>query len=616
MKTLRPHAPALLAAALVTLVSWPVTGNLQPRLDLDGAWEIALRQALHDGLHFGPDLVFTYGPLGFLREPMLVYASTARLAFVYGLLVHFTLCATLIWGLRRALGSLLVASLVAVPLAAAMWQEPTLVIGFAAAVALAAGLARSRPAALIALGLGVLSGIELLSKLSTGVTLAGLGVVAVLAAPSPRPRPAAAFAAGLLGALAVGWLATGQSLGAIGDYLDGSFQIVSGYSAAMYFEDPAAAWELSAAFLLIAIGYAVAWRAGDLLTTRSRLGLLALWTVLAFTTFKAGFVRHDPVHSNILFASLLGGFVAFGWVPHRRASAWLVGALASTMLLASLGVTPASYVAPVARASDLVDQARLLADGRKTREAIDAARAARLPLDRIDPKLVAAARAGTVHVDPVEAGLVWVQHLRWRPLPVFQSYSAYTSRLDERNAAAVRSPSGPDRILREDGVYLDRGNPIRRPEIDEPATMRAMLCHFREQETIAPWMLIERTANRCGAPRPLATSTARLGVPAPIPPAPDADSVVFVRIDGIDVSGLERLRTLVYRALPRAIEFDGGRSRRLLPGTAGDGLVLRVPKRADFPAPFALDQATNTLTITRALDRGEVRLRFFAMPIR
>jgi len=45
--------------------------------------------------------------------------------------------------------------------------------------------------------------------------------------------------------------------------------------------------------------------------------------VLAFTTFKAGFVRHDPVHSNILFASLLGGFVAFGWAPHRRASAWL-----------------------------------------------------------------------------------------------------------------------------------------------------------------------------------------------------------------------------------------------------------------------------------------------------
>ena len=109
MRTLRPHAPALLAAALVTLVSWPFTGDMTPLPNLDGAWQIALRQAVHDGLQFGPDLLFTYGPLGFLREPMLVYAWTARLGFVAGLIVHFALCATLIWGLRRALGSLLVA---------------------------------------------------------------------------------------------------------------------------------------------------------------------------------------------------------------------------------------------------------------------------------------------------------------------------------------------------------------------------------------------------------------------------------------------------------------------------------------------------------------------------
>ena len=83
MRTLRPHAPALLAAALVTLASWPVTGDMRPRLDLDGAWEIALRQALHDGLNFGPDVLFTYGPLGFLREPLLVYPWSARLAFVW-----------------------------------------------------------------------------------------------------------------------------------------------------------------------------------------------------------------------------------------------------------------------------------------------------------------------------------------------------------------------------------------------------------------------------------------------------------------------------------------------------------------------------------------------------
>jgi hypothetical protein len=89
-----------------------------------------------------------------------------------------------------------------------------------------------------------------------------------------------------------------------------------------------------------------------------------------------------------------------------------------------------------------------------------------------------------------------------------------------------------------------------------------------------------------------------------------------VRIDGIEVSGLEKLRSALYRGLQRQITFDGGRSYRLVPGTAADGIVLRVPKRADYPGPFALDQATNTVTVNKSGRRGDVRLRFFSMPIR
>src|SRR6476659_6830859 len=73
--------PALLAVALVALVSWPVSGTMHPPLDQDGAWQIGLRQALHDGTDYGPDLLFTYGPLGFLAQPLLVYPWSARLAF-------------------------------------------------------------------------------------------------------------------------------------------------------------------------------------------------------------------------------------------------------------------------------------------------------------------------------------------------------------------------------------------------------------------------------------------------------------------------------------------------------------------------------------------------------
>jgi hypothetical protein len=611
MRTLRPHAPALLAAALVTLVSWPFPGDMTPLPNLDGAWQIALRRAVHDGLQFGPDVLFTYGPLGFWREPLLVYPWTARIGFAGALIVHFVLCATLIWGLRRALGSLLVAALVTVLVAAAIDHEPTVVIAFAGSVALAAGIARQRRADALALGLGVLCGLELLTKLNSGITLALLGAVALAAAPSPRRRLLAVFAGGAVLALAVGWFGTGQSVGAIGDYVKGGLGIVSGYSEAMYFEDPLAAWEFWAVFAVTGIGLAVAWRAGELLPGRARVGLLALWALLAFTSFKAGYVRHDPAHASIFFASALGGLVAFGWARGRRTTVWLIGALVLLANFAALRENPAHRVAPFTRASRLVNEAKLLVQGGATDRAIASARAARVPVAQLDPKLIAAVH-GTVHVEPADAGIPWVEKMRWRPLPVFQSFSAYTSDLDERNAAMVRNPRGPQQILRENNNTID----ARNPAWESPAAQREMLCHFRAPTISGRWVLLDRVAPRCGAPRPLATVHAQLGRPAAVPPAPDGASVVFVRIDGIAVSGLERLRTALYRALPRTITLDGGRTFRLVPGTAVDGLVLRVPKRADFPAPFSLDQGTNTLTVARGVAHGDIRLRFYSMPIR
>src|ERR1035437_4646776 len=37
-----------------------------PGLDLDSSWQIATNLALRDGLAFGKEFIFTYGPLGFL----------------------------------------------------------------------------------------------------------------------------------------------------------------------------------------------------------------------------------------------------------------------------------------------------------------------------------------------------------------------------------------------------------------------------------------------------------------------------------------------------------------------------------------------------------------------
>ena len=145
-----PEVPRALAAlaALVALVSWPLGSDLDPRLDADGAWEIGLRQALHDGLDYGPDVLFTYGPLGFLHVPLLVYPWSARLAFAWWALMHLVLVATLLWALTLGLRSRVLAVILTIPLAVALGGAPDLAVNAVltsiAAVALIAGLARGR----------------------------------------------------------------------------------------------------------------------------------------------------------------------------------------------------------------------------------------------------------------------------------------------------------------------------------------------------------------------------------------------------------------------------------------------------------------------------------------
>ena len=49
----------LMALVMITL-------PLAPANELDASWRMALGKFFHDGLQFGRDVVFTYGPLGFL----------------------------------------------------------------------------------------------------------------------------------------------------------------------------------------------------------------------------------------------------------------------------------------------------------------------------------------------------------------------------------------------------------------------------------------------------------------------------------------------------------------------------------------------------------------------
>jgi hypothetical protein len=236
---------------------------------------------------------------------------------------------------------------------------------------------------------------------------------------------------------------------------------------------------------------------------------------------------------------------------------------------------------------------------------------------QLDPASLRLLRGHTVDVEPWDISAAWFYGLRWKPLPVFQDYSAYTAALDRLNARALAAAGGPQRILRENTAVIGfQPSPPaidgRNPPWDPPAQSVAMLCHYAPLRTTVRWQVLGKVRDRCGAPRLVQSITAGDGQVVTLPAAAPGGAVL-IRIHGAGVSGAERLRTLLYRARDRHAVVNGAVAFRLVPGTAADGLLTSIDAGRDFPRPFALGTQVKTLAITGT--GRAVRIDVFRMPI-
>jgi hypothetical protein len=232
----------------------------------------------------------------------------------------------------------------------------------------------------------------------------------------------------------------------------------------------------------------------------------------------------------------------------------------------------------------------------------------------LDARAVAELRHRPVTVMPWEFAAAIAYDLRWQPLATIQPSSAYTTQLDDHFEDGVMSAQGPRRILRSNRLTLDSRNTVW----DAPIGMQAILCHYRQLSAVPRWQVLSRAGNRCGRWATVATVMARWGQTVSVPP-PRPGYAMFVDIRGVEPAGLERWRTLAYKAPPRFAIVNGALTYRLVPGTAADGLVLWVPRAADYTPPFQFSQAARTLSVRRGdggqSGSGRLSYEFETVPI-
>jgi hypothetical protein len=571
----------LLTATYVAVISLPVP-LASYGTGLDPSWILGLNWAHSLGLVAGRDVVFTYGPLGYLLYPERVSgAPMLALLFRLGL---YLLSVGALYRLVSILPSKVAAFWTAVILGMAVVldalpAESQLVFGLER-LALIALVDRSKWRYAELSVLGFLSGLGLLVKVNQGLEgvalfLAVLTTVVFQEWPLTRRARRLVFAVVCVLPLSILMMflaSTGSLLGLV-PYARNTWQIVSGYSEGMGLPGPL--WQAALACATIAVTFLAALLvAVDL---RSLWPGMAPTLVVTLFVFKHSMVRQDPGHApafHMGFAVALLFLLICAKAARDRRLIVILQLFSVAMAYAVSAQTYPGFDSHV-RARLVLRQAYAsLADlwrWPSTWERIGASNDRQRGQLRLPDQFHRFIGNGTVDAVPWDVDIVQANGWEWRPRPVFQSYSAYTPALDRLNAGHLYGDRTSDFVLLN-FASIDG----RHPFLEAPLSWRALLDRYDLKLASADWFLLQhRKGPRFRQLASLGHSTARWDEEVRLPPAEG----LLVMAPRIDLSLSGQAMSLLFRPAPVYMEAalrSGGRVRwRSVPRNLGGGFLIR-----------------------------------------
>ncbi|MDM0067883.1 hypothetical protein [Variovorax sp. J31P207] len=557
---------AVLCAAIARFI--PLDPAM-PGPTLDDGWAIAMNQAVSQGLQFGRDLVFTFGPYASVYT-RLYHPQTDTLMLGGSLLLALAFGFSVMVLARRSQWFWIAVTGLAV---AATGDKDALLYGVALASCLAfleliengddTGGSHFLIAVFVLAPFGLLPAIKgTMFILSVGM----LGTCVFAALWLRRWGLALTCAIVPAAVLFVAWLLAGQSASSLPAYVLGIADVSSGYSEAMSLDGPSSdiLVYLGAAALFVGVSAFTRGAAGTVRVLR-----VAAVSLFLFVAFKGGFVRHDA-HVLMSASALTLGASLLAMISRARAATLLLVAC----LLASLGMSE-RYGGSIAHlALTWRDTYASLWKGLRTRTSHpeDLGRRYAEALKAINHQLALPALEGTTDVYSYGQSYLLASDNHWNPRPVLQSYSAYTPRLLELNRRHLTTADRPQNIF-------FRLEPLdgRFPATDDGASWPALLANYTPVAATAGYLQLEARAQAV-IPAPLEPlgplRRVRLGEDVPVP---NSDRPVFITVRPVP-SLLGRLQALLFKpnSLHMRVTLASGavHSYRLVSGTAATPFLL------------------------------------------
>jgi len=455
---------------------------------LDPSWSFASNYFPGSDYKYGPDVIFTHGPLGFVCWPESVgWKLPAALAL--RVLVWAFLITELAIAYRRLRAAPLLSFLSVLSLIVA---HPVLNYLFDYLLASAALLlvVRERPEEQRfwrgTLPLSMLISLAFLAKASVYMMLMPAFLLYFATAywqEWSRPSRAALLRfVWVVIAPFIAYLVYNPSVGGLWAYVTASASIVSGFSRAMSTSGLPSGYLRLASFVTLLVSFAVCaiWRKW------LKSEVVACVMISLFVAIKHSVIRADHEVFIYGFGMVLFAILVVSCRPVRAAAVAGGATWVLLCILALSGMNSRWMTLSLQRwnpASHL-EQIDKLFHWTKSIASMAAQTDANLRADALPDSLLVRIHGGPVVIFPWELAYGPANHLNLVPLYTLQAYQAYTNRLDRATADHLMKTPRDTRLLIE-WKSIDGRHPL----LDVPATWEA-ICNGFEGELATPDVLL------------------------------------------------------------------------------------------------------------------------------
>jgi hypothetical protein len=457
----------LLVAVWLSLIKLPGA----PLVSLDASWQMVIGYAAEHGLQHGTDIVFTYGPLGYLLAS--TYMGSHFTAFLVWQIAGNFLIAVALYRFGRELTGWRQALYYGYVLLFGSIYADAMQMNFIAIFSLLLMRPACRqPLWLISVGaaFGLFSLMKFTNLLVCLFSLAVLCVYFLLT----RARREAAWLAGAFVLTFLGvWLLHEQSLAALPAFFYYGLQVSLGYVEAMAVYEQPAMLAVGLLSLGSIIGYALLYLFGQA-DRRAALTAAVLLGAVIFINWKHGFVRADGhvIAHFVMCLLVVCSYPALtadsGRFGRAKAGCLLLAAACSLTGIGMVSV-PAVTQAPGGWNQRIHQTVSSLLNPAAFHRSLDEAMQ-RLATQIDQPNLRHI--VGRSPVDHFGGDQIYtlLNRFNYTPRPTIQSYTAYTEPLNRLDEQFYLSNRGPDFVIQR-----FRSIDERFPSLDDSLTLRLLL---------------------------------------------------------------------------------------------------------------------------------------------